>query len=152
MPAIDFSASVVYQIYPRSFCDSNGDGIGDLPGITSKMDYLHDPGVEAIWLSPISAKYWTTSGQMQSRRASRPHAGRRCGTGATRRWAMVSMWSQTGTRRHNRHQTLRPISASVGKGWQQRFCQRGGAGLRLAVPKKVMPTNLGQLAQPQVPK
>ena len=53
MPAIDFSASVVYQIYPRSFCDSNGDGIGDLPGITNKLDYLHDLGVEVIWLSPI---------------------------------------------------------------------------------------------------
>ena len=45
--------SVVYQIYPRSFCDSNGDGIGDLPGILSKLDYLHDLGVNVIWLSPV---------------------------------------------------------------------------------------------------
>ena len=44
---------VVYQIYPRSFCDSNGDGIGDLPGITSKLDYLAQLGVNAIWLSPV---------------------------------------------------------------------------------------------------
>jgi alpha-glucosidase len=44
---------VIYQIYPRSFADSNGDGIGDLPGITSHLDYLADLGIDAIWLSPI---------------------------------------------------------------------------------------------------
>ncbi|MBQ6448940.1 MAG: alpha-glucosidase [Bacillus sp. (in: Bacteria)] len=45
--------SVVYQIYPRSFMDSNGDGIGDLQGIISKLDYLNDLGVDVIWLSPV---------------------------------------------------------------------------------------------------
>ncbi len=44
---------IIYQIYPRSFADSNGDGIGDLNGITSRLDYLADLGVDAIWLSPI---------------------------------------------------------------------------------------------------
>ena len=45
--------AVIYQIYPRSFCDSNGDGIGDLQGIISKLDYLQELGIDAIWLSPI---------------------------------------------------------------------------------------------------
>lgn len=45
--------AVVYQIYPRSFMDSNGDGIGDLNGITSRLDYLKDLGVDVIWLSPV---------------------------------------------------------------------------------------------------
>ena len=44
--------AVVYQVYPRSFKDSNGDGIGDLKGITSKLDYLQGLGIDVIWLSP----------------------------------------------------------------------------------------------------
>lgn len=46
-------SSVVYQIYPRSFYDSNGDGIGDLRGIIKKLDYLSDLGIDTIWLSPV---------------------------------------------------------------------------------------------------
>jgi len=45
--------SVVYQIYPRSFCDSNGDGIGDLNGISAKLTYLKELGIDVIWLSPV---------------------------------------------------------------------------------------------------
>ncbi|MCJ8518649.1 oligo-1,6-glucosidase [Pseudorhizobium tarimense] len=46
-------SATVYQIYPRSFCDSNGDGAGDIPGIVSKLDYLQSLGITVIWLSPI---------------------------------------------------------------------------------------------------
>src|ERR1700759_5397322 len=46
--------AVIYQIYPRSFADSNGDGVGDLPGVISKLDYLADLGVDGIWLNPIT--------------------------------------------------------------------------------------------------
>ncbi len=49
----DFRDKVVYQIYPKSFCDSNGDGIGDIKGITSKLDYLKNLGVDYIWSTPF---------------------------------------------------------------------------------------------------
>ncbi len=45
--------AVVYQVYLRSFMDSNGDGQGDLPGLIAKLDYIASLGVDAIWLSPI---------------------------------------------------------------------------------------------------
>ena len=48
-----YKDAIIYQIYPRSFCDSNGDGIGDIPGIISKLDYLADLGVDYLWLSPV---------------------------------------------------------------------------------------------------
>lgn len=48
-----WKTAVVYQIYPRSFQDSNGDGIGDLQGIVSRLDYLKELGIDAIWLSPV---------------------------------------------------------------------------------------------------
>lgn len=48
-----FKDAILYQIYPQSFQDSNGDGIGDLPGIISRLDYLEDLGITALWLSPI---------------------------------------------------------------------------------------------------
>src|SRR5512135_762270 len=45
--------AVFYQIYPQSFYDSNGDGIGDLPGIIEKLDYVKSLGVDAIWINPF---------------------------------------------------------------------------------------------------
>src|SRR4051794_33757232 len=52
-PYLWWQSGVVYQIYPRSFQDSNGDGIGDLAGIRSRLDYLQWLGIDSIWLSPI---------------------------------------------------------------------------------------------------
>src|SRR5689334_12784549 len=54
MPAhLWWQSGVIYQIYPRSFKDSNADGVGDLPGIIEKLDYLTWLGANAIWISPI---------------------------------------------------------------------------------------------------
>ncbi|WNM25617.1 glycoside hydrolase family 13 protein [Demequina capsici] len=52
-PADWWRSAVIYQVYPRSFADADGDGVGDLPGITSRLDSLADLGVDAIWLSPF---------------------------------------------------------------------------------------------------
>ncbi len=49
----DFKNKVVYQIYPKSFRDTNGDGIGDIPGVIEKLDYLQELGVDYIWLTPF---------------------------------------------------------------------------------------------------
>ena len=50
---MDFRSSTVYQIYPKSFCDTNRDGFGDLAGVTEKLDYLKELGVDYIWLTPF---------------------------------------------------------------------------------------------------
>ena len=48
-----WKGAVIYQVYPRSFADSNGDGTGDLPGLIGKLDYIASLGVDAIWVSPF---------------------------------------------------------------------------------------------------
>ena len=50
-----WQTGVIYQIYPRSFYDSNGDGIGDLRGILQKLDYLKELGIDVVWLCPVFA-------------------------------------------------------------------------------------------------
>ena len=53
MKKLWWKEAVAYQIYPRSFMDSNGDGIGDIQGIISKLDYLKELGIDVIWVSPM---------------------------------------------------------------------------------------------------
>ena len=50
---MDYKKSVIYEIYPKSFCDTSGNGFGDLNGITSKLDYLQELGVDMLWLCPF---------------------------------------------------------------------------------------------------
>ena len=71
-----WKSTTVYQIYPRSFCDSNGDGIGDIPGIVSKLDYLTDLGIGVIWLSPVYASPMEDNGyDISNYRAVAPEFG-----------------------------------------------------------------------------
>ncbi len=68
--------TIVYQIYPRSFCDSDGDGMGDLKGILSKLDYIADLGVNTIWLSPIYLSPDDDNGyDIADYKAIQPHFG-----------------------------------------------------------------------------
>src|SRR5699024_671042 len=53
MKKIWWKEAVAYQVYPRSFMDTTGDGIGDIQGVISKLDYLQNLGVDVIWMSPI---------------------------------------------------------------------------------------------------
>ena len=80
----NFQDKVVYQIYPKSFYDANGDGLGDLPGITAKLDYLKDLGVDYLWLTPFfpspqrdNGYGWTPASAPWP--TSRPSSGRRRG-------------------------------------------------------------------------
>ena len=68
--------AVVYQIYPRSFKDVNGDGIGDIAGVTEKMDYLKNLGVDAIWLSPFYPSDLADGDRLPQRRPATGHHGR----------------------------------------------------------------------------
>ena len=94
--------AVVYQVYPRSFADSNGDGIGDLPGITSRVPYLAELGVDAVWLSPFYPSALADGGyDVDDYRDVDPRLGtldrlRRARRRAARRRA--SSWSSTSSR------------------------------------------------------
>jgi maltose alpha-D-glucosyltransferase/alpha-amylase len=57
-----YKNAIFYEVFVRAFCDSNGDGIGDIPGLTSRLDYLQALGVDAIWLLPITPSPWRDGG------------------------------------------------------------------------------------------
>jgi len=81
---------VIYQVYPRSFFDSNGDGVGDLPGVLHKLDYIASLNVDAIWLSPFFTSPMKDFGyDVADYRGVEP----RCSA----RWTTSSAWSRPAT-------------------------------------------------------
>ena len=74
--------AVVYEVYPRSFADADGDGVGDLPGLRSRLEYLADLGADAIWLTPFYPSPLADGGYDVSDTSTT--AASRTGTGATR--------------------------------------------------------------------
>ena len=58
--------AVFYQVYPQSYFDSNGDGIGDLPGITAKLDYIQSLGCDAVWINPIYESPFGDAGSVEA--------------------------------------------------------------------------------------
>ena len=78
----NFKKSVIYQIYPKSFCDSNGDGIGDIRGIIQKLDYIKSLGVDYIWSTPFFASPMNDNGYdvEDSKRERIPRQNRRIWT------------------------------------------------------------------------
>jgi alpha-glucosidase len=70
--------AVVYEVYPRSFADADGDGVGDLPGLRSRLGYLADLGVDAIWLTPFYPSPLSRPGRCaRQRRTGQVHLPRR---------------------------------------------------------------------------
>jgi len=75
-----WSHAVFYQVYPRSFADGDGDGVGDLGGVTARLDHLHQLGVDAIWLNPVMVSPMADHGYDV---ADPRDVDRRCGSGST---------------------------------------------------------------------
>ena len=82
-----WSHAAFYQVYPRSFCDKSGDGVGDLDGVVAKLDYLEMLGIDAIWLNPVMVSPMADHGYdvADPRTSTRCSAGWRRSTGSSMR-------------------------------------------------------------------
>jgi alpha-glucosidase len=152
-----WSDAIVYQVYPRSFADDNGDGTGDLRGIVSKLDYLRDLGVDAIWLTPfypspmadggydvadycdVDPRFGTLGDFDALVAAAREHAIR----------VIVDLVPNHCSRDHPLFQAA--LAAGPGGPERDLFIFREGRGPRGAQPPNNWPSNFGGAAWTRVP-
>ena len=126
--------AVVYQIYPRSFADSDGNGIGDIAGVTSRMGYLAELGVDAIWLSPFYPSALADGGyDVADYRDVAPELGT---LATSTRWSPRRTGRHQGHRGHRAQPHLEP--APVVPGGAGRRARLGGAG-PLHLPRRHRP-------------
>ena len=159
-PALDadwWRQSVVYQVYPRSVADSNGDGIGDLPGVTSRMGYLAELGVDAIWLSPFYPSALADGGyDVDDYRDVAPELGTLADFGA-----MVAAAHAAGIKvivdivpnhTSNRHAWfVEALAAPPGSAARARYIFRDGTGADGSRPPTDWPSHFGGPAWTRVP-
>jgi len=149
--------AVVYQIYPRSFADSDGDGLGDLPGVTSRVPYLQELGVDAVWLSPFYPSALADGGyDVDDYRAVDPRLGTLADFDE-----MLSALHNAGIRvvvdivpnhSSNRHKWfLEALAAAPGSPERERYIFRDGKGANGELPPSDWVSTFGGPAWTRVP-
>ena len=148
--------AVVYQVYPRSFADSNGDGIGDLPGLLARVPYLRDLGVDAVWLNPFYPSALADGGyDVDDYRDVDPKLGMLADFDA-----LVNALHGVGIRifvdivpnhTSNRHEWFREaLAAAPGSAARQRYLFRDGRGEQGELPPNDWPSHFGPSAWTRV--
>src|SRR5438270_14093333 len=141
--------AAVYQIYPRSFADSNGDGIGDLPGITRRVPYLASLGVDAVWLSPFYPSALADGGyDVDDYRAVDPRLGTLTDfdemTASLHRCGIKVVIDIVPNHTSNRHAWFREaLAAPKGSPARDRYIFRDGRGPDGAQPPSDWPSMFG---------
>ena len=149
--------AVVYQIYPRSFADSGGDGIGDLKGITSRVNYLASLGIDAVWLSPFYPSALADGGyDVDDYRNVDPKLGTLADfdemIGALHAAGLKLIVDIVPNHTSNRHEWFRQaLAAGPGSAERNRYIFRDGKGPDGAQPPSEWPSYFGGSSLERVP-
>ncbi|MER5555546.1 alpha-amylase family glycosyl hydrolase [Streptomyces sp. NPDC002793] len=149
--------AVIYQIYPRSFADSDGDGIGDLPGVTSRLPYLADLGVDAVWLSPFYPSQLADGGyDVADHRDVDPRLGTLDDfdemVGTAHRLGLKIMVDIVPNHSSDQHVWFQEaLAAAPGSAARERYVFREGRGHNGELPPTDWPSSFGGPAWTRVP-